>query len=568
MPKANIKGLFFILLPLTLVWMVGCGSPEEKKAQSLKDAAELRAEGQNEAALSILENLAKEYPNDAEILMQIGTIYAEQKDSTMAAFFLEQAHSQAPNNIELLYQTYLALEAAGQPAGELLEKLAEQAPDAMTPELWVRMGQYRAKANQTQPALDAYLKGVDPKKGTPPSDTAAAIGGLFIQLDNLPQAERWLTIAADNDTPDALTALFGLLEIKLRQKDWAGAETVLARLDKQFPGAVDASEWASTRTELTRWREAQNAMRAKLEKAEADKKAAEAAAAKNAEAARKAATEAQQASAVAKDEEETPASGKAQVIQDLEAAESMANTPAVEVETEATVVEPEENTSGKAITFDPSIAIMPAEPDLTFEVSYDEQNTSKPTTYTVDHTPSAEAVETGLAEVIEPAEITPPVHPTVRPRSIEELLTEAGQAEMDRNYKLAISDYWQILGSANNRADIWNLLSRAYLIDGQPKNAETTALEAIRLAPEEIAYTLDYLRVAQRSKEPADFLAELETAYDRFPRSPEITLSLARAYERISQNNTAARTLYSRFIEIAPGHPLRAEAESALDRLR
>ena len=83
-----------------------------------------------------------------------------------------------------------------------------------------------------------------------------------------------------------------------------------------------------------------------------------------------------------------------------------------------------------------------------------------------------------------------------------------------------------------------------------------------------MSYTLDDLRVAQRSKKAAEFLSELETAYDRFPRSPEITLSLARAYERISRNTTAARELYSRFIEIAPGHPLSGEAKSALDRLR
>ena len=80
--------------------------------------------------------------------------------------------------------------------------------------------------------------------------------------------------------------------------------------------------------------------------------------------------------------------------------------------------------------------------------------------------------------------------------------------------------------------------------------------------------TLDYLRVIQRTKKPEDFLAELETAYDRFPRSPEIALSLARGYERISGNNSDAIVLYERFILLAPNHPLRSEAETSIRRLR
>jgi len=60
----------------------------------------------------------------------------------------------------------------------------------------------------------------------------------------------------------------------------------------------------------------------------------------------------------------------------------------------------------------------------------------------------------------------------------------------------------------------------------------------------------------------------LETAYERFPASPEITLTLARAHERISRNNVVARNLYQRFIEIAPNHPLVPEARQAAARLR
>ena len=155
-----------------------------------------------------------------------------------------------------------------------------------------------------------------------------------------------------------------------------------------------------------------------------------------------------------------------------------------------------------------------------------------------------------------------------RSQTVEELMADAETATLDRDFKSAIRKYWTAIGIANDRAEVWNLLSRAYLVDGQLNNAETTALEAVRLEPRQVTHTLDYLRVAQRSLAPEDFLAELETAYARFPTSPEITLSIARGHERISQDRPTARDLYLRFIDIAPNHPLIPEAQEAVARLR
>ncbi|MEN8830041.1 MAG: tetratricopeptide repeat protein [Lentimonas sp.] len=538
MPKANFKRPIFILLSLTMLGVIGCSGPEDKKESDLQQAATLQAEGNDDAALDILEALAAKHPNNPVILQRIGQIFSEQGDTTMAAFFLEQAHQQSPDDIELLYQTYKVLEAAQQPAGALLEKLSNQAPRSMTPELWLQLGQYYTNENKTQSALDAYLKGVDPENNTPSAGTAAAIGKLFIQLDNTAQAEYWLNIAADNDSPDAMTALFGLLEIKLGQKDREASEALISRLDIQFPGAVAASEWSTSRNELMSWREAQDAMQSELTKATAEE-----------EAQKTATTDVTHETADTTEISE----GKAQIIADLEAAEAMANTPAVEVK-EAT---------SKAIASNPEIAIEPAEPDFTVGVSYDQEGSDNPTSYTVENTVEntlgIEEVENTLADTISPS---------AGPRPVDELLEEANTATLDKNYRLAITNYWQALGTANDRDEIWNLLAQVYLIDGQFKNAETTALEAIRLSPRDINYTLDYLRVAQRSKTATEFFAELETAYDRFPQSPEVTLSLARGYERIAKNSTAASTLYQRFIDLAPNHPLKPEAEAAINRLQ
>ena len=582
MLKANFKSAFFITLLSTLILLAACSSPEEKKAAQIKEAHHLAEGGDSAQALELLETLSAQYPNDIEILNSIGQIYAAEGDTSMAAFFLEQAYLQAPDDTERLFQAYQSLEAAKQPAGHLLETLSTQAPEAMTPDLWIRLGQIRHAENKLQPSLDAYLKGVDPEKAKPSSEVAASIGQLFVKVGNLPQAEAWLEMAADSDDPNALTALFGLLEINLRQKDWAGAEAIIAQLDKQFPGAVEASQWQQARKDLVRWRTTQDAMQAKLAKAEAEKTAAEA----NAGTATLAETETEAAQREAIDQgsadNKTTGEGKAQVIADLEAAEAMANAPAIETEipegeADGLAIEGDAVQAGsQAINFDPSIVIEPADPEITFEVSYEPASTAGSTTDSVDNNPADEsstavsAEPAGRTDAFQTMDMNTPaesIRPSERPRTIEERLADAEMAELDRNFTSAIQQYWAAINIANNRAEIWNLLSRAYLVDGQLNNAETAALEAVRLEPSVVAYTLDYLRVAQRTKEPVAFLAQLETAYDRFPDSPEITLSLARAHERISEQTETARNLYLRFIDIAPNHPLVPEARAAAARL-
>ena len=557
MLNANFKSVFLITLITISVWLGGCKSPEEKKAAQIKDALSLSEKGSNAEALKMLEELATQYPDDIVILKSIGLIYKADGDAGMASLFLEQAYLQSPDDTELLFQTYQSLDAAKQPASHLLEKLAERAPEAMTPELWTRLGQARQAANQLQSALDAFLKGVDPDKAKPAPESAAAIGQLFVKVGNLPQAESWLKMAADSDDPNALTALFDLLEINLRQNNWADAEATIAQLDTQFPGAVEASQWQQARQELVRWRESQEEMKATLAKAQANKKAIETEA--------RAATVEIETSQVVKSDEDSGGSetviteDKAQIIADMEAAEAMADAPAIEIAEEADdLIE-----DNKSIASDPSITLDTTDPKTTAEVDYSQVATVEETAVEQAPTPIVEAFPTSEAE---PTTVTLP--PSSPPQTVEELMADAETATLDRDFKSAIRKYWTAISIANNRAEVWNLLSRAYLVDGQLNNAETTALEAVRLEPRRVAYTLDYLRVAQRSLAPEDFLAELETAYARFPVSPEITLSIARGHELISQDRSAARNLYLRFIDIAPNHPLIPQAQNAVARLR
>lgn len=547
MLNANSKKTISVLITLALFLVASCSSPEEKRTKSLARAAELKAVGDTVTALELLEILSQNYPDDSEILKQIGLIHQELHNHTEAAFYLAAAQTLSPDDSELLYQTYLASENANQPeaARELLEVFAKTNPTAMTDALWFRLGELQRQAQKTESALEAYLEGIKLLSKEPSAEIALAIGTLFKQLNNLPMAERWLTIAAKSNDPNAL---FGLLEIHLRSKNWEAAEKSIAVLDEKFPGAVDASKWANSRIELKEWRAAQAEMNTELKRMAKAKKKAHVESIKA------------QDRPAAVEQRLPQTSGKAQVVTDIATAEAFASKPANETSS-GKYNEPPTTQPEPEIVFDPSIDIQPAEPDTGLYKPDDlnSQGTQPPSD---DFTgePGSATQSGPISETVSTASSLV----DSAPLSLEELIIIAEAATSKHDYEKAIQFYWDALGQTNKRADIWNALSKVYLIDGQSKNAMTTALEATRLNPDNIDYTLDYLRVARRVKKPADFIKELEMAYERFPQNPEITLSLARGYRRISGNNYAAVALYKRFIQIAPDHPLRREAETEL----
>lgn len=490
--------------------MNACTDPNVARQKTLDEAAALKLLGENNEAIALLQPLLELTPRDADLLQKIGSLYEANGDLLMAALHLEQAIQINPNNAELLYQTYRVQKAAGDPFLNTLETLAKLAPETLSSENWLELGAGLANEKQTEAALGAYLKAIPAEVEDTDPAIANAIGFLFLELDNKTLAEQWLSRAAKSDGPDALTALFGQLEIKLGAADWTAAEAITQQLDKRFPGAIDASDWADARGELQNWREATQNMQTALENTQLITK-------ENPPALAQAPIEG--------------SLGKSISPSEFDLMEALANKPAIPAEA--------------SITYNPEILIQPADPDF------------DPTQVEIEpymEDPEIASIETGEISTISNLQEFNP----------QDLLAEAEAATLQRDYKGAIRLYWQALGQDNSKPETWSRLSQTYTLSGQTRNAETTALEAIRLSPRKVEYTLDYLRIAQRSKQPREFLAELETAHNRFPRNPEVTLSLARAYTRINSDLDGAADLYQRFLELAPNHPLRAEAEAAI----
>lgn len=492
------------LLSILAIFLFGCSDPTKKRTQQLEQIDAWIQSGDYTEAEASLQQIAQNHPEDISVWLAITDLHKAQGQTTQAALALQKAQRLAPDNAELLLRTAEAQLLAGLPVRSYLEMLAELAPQSMDPALWEKLGASRAEAQQTQAALDAYLEATNIPNYTPTAEIATAIGQLFLQLDNLPQAERWFNAAAESDELSALSALFGLLKIHQKNTDWPKAELILAQLQEQFPGSVEASHWANLPLEIKEWRAAQETLQAQMAEAnqpasttDADTTAGEIG---SDQTATQADTEVAGQSSASDSGSTQPAEGKEAALADLDAAIAMADKPAIEVD-----LIPEE---------DPQI---------------------------------------------EPAAPQPP--------DPAQLIEDARIAEQERDYTTAIQLYWQALAQANESSEIWSRLAQAYQIDGQMQNAETAALESLRLNPEKEEYMLDYLRIIQRTQRLPEFLQELRSAYERFPTNPDIVLSLARAYERIGDREEAAANAYQRFIQLAPGHILRPEAEAALNRL-
>lgn len=557
--KAIIRRTFLIGTALTFFLLAACSNPEEERAEALEEAVELHATGASEEAIAVLEDLSTKFPNDPEILGQLGLIYMDQDDPTMAAFFLEQAYRLQPENTDLLVQAFKAQDAADQPeaAEETLATLAQEAPDKMTRDHWLRLGQAKSASGDTQDAIDAYREAVGPDDSAADPKTAAKLGELYQRSDNEEQAEHWFSIAAQGDGPHALSALLRLLDREIAEENWEEAEALIARMDEKFPDEPQDSELADARELVAEKR----AARASEERdAEADSEEEEAAASSEESST---AGRAQAAAGDAEADEPGEAGmGKTEAVEELEKARAMAQTPATGADepvrdknkqAEAASFEP-----GDA-SFNPDVPVKPAPPDPGIAVSFDQQETGAGINYSINSGNDAEAAD----------EERPDPDRQARPAlDVDALLDHAATAERNLDYERAIRIYWQAIRQANDRAGVWARLSNAYLAAGQPRNAQTAAIKAVRHAPENVHYTLDYLRIVQRVAPPSTFLNEIKSAYERIPDSPEITLALARAYDRIEANRSEARDFYRRFIDLAPDHPLRPEAEAALQRLR
>ena len=141
------------------------------------------------------------------------------------------------------------------------------------------------------------------------------------------------------------------------------------------------------------------------------------------------------------------------------------------------------------------------------------------------------------------------------PPTSRSLLLEARELKAAGNYNSSILNFRQSLAINDREASTWNELSETLELDGQLRYAEATSLEAIRRDTLNITYTHQLLNILSQDENLFRYFRELKNAKEKFPYSPEITLSLARGYNNIINNPHNAIIFYEEFLQMAPNHP-------------
>ncbi|GHB92249.1 tetratricopeptide repeat protein [Cerasicoccus arenae] len=619
-----------LLVLLATLFLAACGGkermPDEAAIQQALDAAnELVYENQVDLAITRLEELEKQAPGNPLVIEAMAFAYAKQPDPAMAAIYFDQAYRMNPANADLaLYAAQSHLEN-GDPksAASAYGTYLKTNPDDAVAWKALASAEYELKRNQA--ALDAYLEAFRRSRQTPTHEEAAMVGHLYHAVGNSAQATKWYmqALRPGGAPTDRLTAQLGLFELALRAHEWPRANELMIQIESEFPGELAAGPYASSRTELIKWRTAQNALQEAALSQAVDTPPPSSIPVSGASTATSSAPQVStNASNMLSTEDLLAASADMPVVVSSSnvavpppplSTEQAATTPKPTT-TPATSTSTATSTTTSAIASattlgnltdpnDPALAkAFPTETmvDITAElqthtpvVTTDagaltatdveitettlSDTAAEMTEVAITETETIETTDGGELTVAEITETTSAAGETVtetigiieidppdRNMTPAQRATLAYEAE---DYVTAIRFYRQALATESNNAELSYDLSRAYFNNGQYREAEIYASEATRLSPNDVRFTLNYLRAIQRTMSREALMRELVRAKERFPNSPDITLALGRAYEVIMGNTRNARFLYEEFVTMAPNHPRTDEIRKKLEKL-
>ncbi len=468
------RAVMFLLA--TCMVFTGCAEPELTLEESLRLVNQHLEAGRTAQAINLLRTLDTKFPGRVEVLELLSFLHAEKQNHTLAARYFARAAHASPNRLEFLLYAAQSHRLADNPHSAVRQYLLYLESSPGDASVWKTLGELQQELGDINAAINAYLESYRHQAN---GEIAVRLGMLFDQADNRPQSESWYQTALRLKDGTGDTALLGLLELAIKQKDFTTAETLVEKLDEDYPDRLDVSPLASKRLELKQWRAQQDALALEL---------------------------AQQK----------------QVATDL--SEHAAET---QIEAEKPVF---------PVNTEPMETVPVPKPA---ELSNIADRTRE----------SARETAVPLSK-----------HPRI-------LLAQARRHNEYGQYQEAIKKYRALLNIDDRSAKVWSELADAYLSDNQPLWARLMSLEAIRRDPANLFHTLQYLQLTRQTQTPERFFHELFQAKKNFPRSPEITLALARAYNTIMSNPRHAAVLYREFLEMASNHPGRAEAEAELQEL-
>ncbi len=241
-----------ILYPgfILLLIFSGCSQREASIEELILQAEDLQNVGQFEGAITILEGALEREPNRVDVLEVLAFAYAANNDPMLAAMNFMRIAELVPDQPEYLIYAANSLTDANDLVGavQVYRQYLEKNPSDRA--VWLILAKLQEERGNLSGALEAYLAA---DKVTASAEQQVAIARLYLQLDNLVQAQSWFARALEGDSDFRDEALLGLLETAIRSRRFAEADALLKQLDAEYPGLVDRSPLETVRDQLAEW---------------------------------------------------------------------------------------------------------------------------------------------------------------------------------------------------------------------------------------------------------------------------------------------------------------------------
>ena len=204
------------------------------EAPDLAKAIQKRIENKPVEAIALLRKYNADFPNSAEILVQLSRALLDNKQYSLAAFRFEQAIF-AGGGQELMLECAEAYQLGGDldSAQDRYMKYLKSFPnDSKT---WLTTARLLVENGRETEALNAF----EQSGKLPNSEDCIVAGNLYLKKNILVQAQHWFEKSSKKQIKPSTGAFIGLLQVKLALGDENAAEALIFDLEKHFPGTLD-----------------------------------------------------------------------------------------------------------------------------------------------------------------------------------------------------------------------------------------------------------------------------------------------------------------------------------------
>jgi len=254
------RAVMFLLA--TCIIFTGCAEPELTLEESLRMVNQHLETGRTAEAINLLRTLDIKFPDRIEVLEPLSFLYAEKQNHALAARYFAKAAHASPIRLEFFLYAAQSHRLADDPHGAARQYRLYLESSPGDASVWKTLGELQHELGDINAAINDYLESYRHHAN---GETAVRLGMLFDRVNNRPQAESWYQTALRLKDGAGDTALLGLLELAIKQKDFTTAEILVQKLDGDYPDRLDVSPLASKRLELKQWRAQQDALALELE---------------------------------------------------------------------------------------------------------------------------------------------------------------------------------------------------------------------------------------------------------------------------------------------------------------